>query len=48
MERKIYVVDDCALDIAGQGDVSFQHGIIVDVYHVSNLGANLFFVSQLT
>ena len=46
-ERKIYVADDFALDVAGQGDVSCRHGKIVDVYHVPNLIANLMFVSQL-
>jgi hypothetical protein len=41
MERNIYVVDDVALDIAGQGNVSCRYGRIFDVYHVRNLSFNL-------
>jgi hypothetical protein len=47
-EISIYVADDFYLDVAGQGDVSFRHGKIYDVYHVPNLSADLLFVSQLT
>lgn len=42
-ESRIYAADDFALDVAGQGDVAFWHGKIVDVYHVPNL----LFVAQL-
>jgi hypothetical protein len=47
-ERKIYVFDGFTLDIVGQGDVSYQHGRIVVIYHVPNLSANLLYVAQLT
>jgi hypothetical protein len=48
-ERKIYVVDDFAMDVVGQGDVACQHGIIVGIYHVPNVNANtLLCVAQLT
>jgi hypothetical protein len=47
-EREIYVVDDFTLDIVGQGDVTCRLGIIFDVYHVSNLSANLLSIAQLT
>jgi hypothetical protein len=47
-ERKIYVVDDFALDVASQDDVTRQHGKIVDIYHLANLSDNLFYVAQLT
>jgi hypothetical protein len=47
-ERKIYVAHDFSLDVACQGDVSCQHGNIVDIYHVPNLSSNLLFVTQLT
>jgi hypothetical protein len=44
-ERKIYVADDFALDVVGQGDVTYRHGKIVDVYDVPNLSANLLSVA---
>jgi hypothetical protein len=47
-ERKIYVAHDFSLDVACQGDVSCQHGNIVDIFHVPNLSSNLLFVTQLT
>jgi len=47
-ERKIYVVDDFSLDVVGQGDIACGNGKIVNVYHVPNLSANMFFVDQLT
>jgi hypothetical protein len=47
-ERKIHIADDFALDVVGQGVVTYQHGKIVDIYHVPKLNANLFFISQLT
>jgi hypothetical protein len=40
-ERKIYVVNDFSLDISSQGDVSYIHGRIIDVYHILNLNLNL-------
>jgi hypothetical protein len=48
MERKIYVVDECSLNMFGRGDVPCRHGKIVNVYHVSNLSVNLLLFSQLT
>jgi hypothetical protein len=47
-ERKISVIDEFSLDIVGHGDVSYRHGIIVEIYYVPNLTSNLLFVSQLT
>jgi len=47
-ERKIYVVDDFSLDVVGQGDVTYRHGKIVNIYHVPNLIANLLSIDQLT
>jgi hypothetical protein len=47
-ESRIYVVDDFALDVVGQGDLAYRHGKISDVYHVPNLSANMFSISQLT
>jgi hypothetical protein len=37
--------DDFALDVVDQGDVTCQHGKIVDVYHVPKLSGNMFFVA---
>jgi hypothetical protein len=47
-ERKIYITRDFALDFVSQGDVIYQNGKIVNIYHVSNLSTNLFFIAQLT
>ena len=47
-ESKIYVVDDLSLDVVGQGDVSCQHGKIVDIHHVPKLSVNLLYVSHST
>jgi hypothetical protein len=44
-ERKIYVDDDFSLDVVGEGDVACRNGKIVNIYHVSNLNANLLCVS---
>jgi hypothetical protein len=46
--RKIYVVDDFSLGVVDQGDVSFIHWNIVEVYHVLNISANMLFISQIT
>jgi hypothetical protein len=47
-ERKIYVVDGFSLNVVSQGDVTYRHGNISDVYHVPNLSANILYISQLT
>lgn len=47
-ENKIYVADNFGFYITGHGDVSCQHGRIVDVYHVPHLSAKFLFVCQLT
>jgi hypothetical protein len=47
-ESKIYVIDDFSLDVVGQVDVSCRHGKIVDIHHVPNISANMFYVSQST
>jgi hypothetical protein len=47
-DNRIYVADDFALNVVGQGDVAYRHGKIGDVYHVPNLSANMLFVSHLT
>jgi hypothetical protein len=47
-ESKIYVANDLFLDVVGQGDVSCQHGKIVDIHHVPNMSVNLLYVSQST
>jgi len=47
-ERKIYVADDFSLDVVGQGDVTYRHGNIVNIYHVPNISANMLYISQLT
>lgn len=47
VEKKIYVVDDFALDIVGHGDITYRHGQIVGVYHVPSVSANMLFVYQL-
>lgn len=48
LENKTYVVDDLGLYIIGHGNVAFQWGWIVDVFHVPCLSVNLLSVSQLT
>jgi hypothetical protein len=48
IERKIYIVDDFSLHIVGHGDVPYRHGIIFNGYHVPNMSANMFSISQLT
>ena len=47
-EKNIYVANNFALDITGHGDISYQHGQIIDVYHVPSLNANPFSISQQT
>ena len=44
-KNKIYVANNFALDIANHCDLTYQHGQIVDVYHVLSLIVNLLFIS---
>ena len=46
-KKKIYVADDFSLKIIGHGDIPYQHGQIINLYHVKSLIANLFSISQL-
>jgi len=48
VEHNIYVANDFSLDIFGNGNIPYRYGIIVDVYHVPNLSANMMSDSQLT
>ena len=46
--KKIYLVNDFALDITGHGDVACRCGWIIDMFHVPSLTTNLLLVSHLT
>lgn len=46
-ENKIYVVDKFAFSIIGHGDITCQHGRIIDIYHVPSLSVKLLSISQL-
>lgn len=48
IEKRIYVEDEFSLHTIGHGDVSFQRGQIIDMFHVPSLSANLLSISQLT
>ena len=48
LEKKILVVDEFALDIISHGDVTYQHGWVIDVFHVPSLSGNLLSISQVT
>ena len=47
-EKKIYVVDSFSIDITRHGEITYQHGQIVNMYHVPSLSENLLLVSQFT
>ena len=48
IEINIYVVYDFALDTISHGDVTFQRGQVINVFHVPSLRVNVLLISQLT
>ena len=48
LEKNIFVADDFALDIVGQGDATCGRGRIINVFHVPSLSTNMLSDSQLT